>query len=558
VDAAARSIPYRWWLIDSWWHAYDAAGSSQSPTRLFEDRPEQVGAVFPAGLHALYNATARPFGAHWSSQFAPDSPYAAIDAAHWECSADGGAHAPRQCVPTAAAVWHHVFGADSGDWGLRTIKIDHMLNLLVGDAAGSPSCGHADGSPCGPGERNRTLAANALLQALSTPRVIEGFVDGLGVAAAAHGVDIMWCMSFPSVLMHSVQYSAMTHGRGSDDSHPHNTSDGFPCDNWRGFGGESTLLWALGLWPFKDTFYSNATARPENPRAEDGGTTGEPMPFTHALVAALSGGGVAPGGPLGTADVTLLRMTCTADGTLLKPTTPAAYIDRVWRGERAVGETSAASTALLLDGSGGSGSGSRGVRLVWKFVSLIRNGALHLHAADVGLPSDGAYVAFLLCAPRPLARPCAAPLPDVRPFGRGAAAFMVPASNWTAGAGAEAQLLVAAPVLANGMALLGEDHKLVPVSRVRVVALAFDSGSGGVGRTLTLDVRGEVGEEVVMLVAACGGAATATDGGSGSDSDSCGATEAKPALLRGSCAVGEGGRVRMLFTDDGCSCLASL
>ena len=51
----------------------------------------------------------------------------------------------------------------------------------------------------------------------------------------------------------SVMYPAMTHSRASSDSHP-------GSQNWRGFGGESMFEWALGLWPFKDTFYTNTSA----------------------------------------------------------------------------------------------------------------------------------------------------------------------------------------------------------------------------------------------------------------------------------------------------------
>ena len=50
------------------------------------------------------------------------------------------------------------------------------------------------------------------------------------------------------------------------------------------------------------------------------------------------------GGP--GADVTLIRMTCREDGTLLKPTTPAMYIDRVWQGQPGLGEVATARTLL--------------------------------------------------------------------------------------------------------------------------------------------------------------------------------------------------------------------
>ena len=59
-------------------------------------------------------------------------------------------------------------------------------------------------------------------------------------------------MSYPNVLMQSVMYPAATHARASSDSHP-------STNNFDGFAGESTFEWAVGLWPFKDTFYSNST-----------------------------------------------------------------------------------------------------------------------------------------------------------------------------------------------------------------------------------------------------------------------------------------------------------
>jgi hypothetical protein len=134
----------------------------------------------------------------------------------------------------------------------------------------------------------------------------------------------MWLVGcVRSVLMHSVMYPTMTHGRASSDSHP-------DSQNWRGFGGESMFEWALGLWPFKDTFYTNTSAGLNVPlNGQDKGKR-EHQPYTHTVIAALSGGGVAPGDVIGGTNVPLIMSTCRADGTLLKPTTPSAFIDRYW------------------------------------------------------------------------------------------------------------------------------------------------------------------------------------------------------------------------------------
>ena len=64
-------------------------------------------------------------------------------------------------------------------------------------------------------------------------------VSGIATGAAAHSVDVMFCMSYPNVLMQSVMFPAVTHARASADSHPSST-------NYVGFAGASTWIWALG------------------------------------------------------------------------------------------------------------------------------------------------------------------------------------------------------------------------------------------------------------------------------------------------------------------------
>ena len=79
-DALQRGLPFRWWLIDSFWHAYDTPPSSH-----FEDVEAQVGKMFPSSLNDLHRRTAMNVGAHWSSSFSQWSPYKAIDPEHWVC-----------------------------------------------------------------------------------------------------------------------------------------------------------------------------------------------------------------------------------------------------------------------------------------------------------------------------------------------------------------------------------------------------------------------------------------------------------------------------------------
>eukprot|EP01049_Picozoa_sp_SAG25_P014233 SAG25_NODE_2450_length_1596_cov_4.395458_1_plen_289_part_10 len=90
--AKRAGIPYNWWLIDSWWHAFDN-------NTYFEDKPAQVGALFPSGLAAVYRELdEQPFGAHWSSTFNSQSPYVTSglygNASVWSASEDGASVIP--------------------------------------------------------------------------------------------------------------------------------------------------------------------------------------------------------------------------------------------------------------------------------------------------------------------------------------------------------------------------------------------------------------------------------------------------------------------------------
>ena len=476
TDATTKEIPYAWVLIDSWWHAYN---NHRPPVNMpyshyFEDVPEQVGEIFPHTLRKLHDSTGFLFGAHWSSSFSPDSPYRSIGA--WECG-NNTEGAEVQCIPVAnvlgesTTAFDYIFKSDLR-WGMKVLKMDHVLNIILGDKAASKTCGHKSDQPCRHGERNASIAPGSLFQMLTTTDVSDRYFDGLGVSAEKHGIDIMLCMSFPNVLMHSVNLVAVTHGRGSTDSHPRHNAHGFPYDNWKGFGGESTFLWSLGLWPFKDTFYSNSSSRVRNKFAEDYGGT-ETMPFTQALVSALGGGGFAPGGPVGDADVALLMMSCDKSGTLLKPSTPAMYIDRVWSGDERVGETSVAITSIGL--------------YMWRYTSIINNTEFLLYPRDVGIVATDAveYVAYFWCSSRPLGKSCESKL---LPFDS-ETPVMVPSSNWTESNGAEAQYVLITPRLSGKWVLMGEFDKFVPVSKMRVES--FSAKPSAV--TLNLIVR-SVGE----------------------------------------------------------------
>ena len=75
----------------------------------------------------------------------------------------------------------------------------------------------------------------------------------------------------------------------------------------------------------------------------------------------------------------------------------------------------------------------------------------------------------------------------------------LPSSEWNDRSGSEGRLVVAAPVFENGLALLGEENKLVPVSPDRFTNVSA-SNTTGTAR-LEVEAIGAAGETVSVLVA---------------------------------------------------------
>jgi hypothetical protein len=134
-------------------------------------------------------------------------------------------------------------------------------------------------------------------------------------------------MPSPADLMQTVTLANVTSIRTSGD-HGYLVGPGFL---WAWFLYTNALARALGLWPFKDVFRSDGA--PEHHSEVE------------ALLSSLSGGPVGIGDPVGATDADLVRRTCRADGVLLKPDAPVAAVDRcfarhaVARPAMLVGET---------------------------------------------------------------------------------------------------------------------------------------------------------------------------------------------------------------------------
>ena len=109
---------------------------------------------------------------------------------------------------------------------------------------------------------------------------------------------------------------------GADGARPLN----LPTVQWA-IGPDSAFHWsALGLLPYKDTFFSNTSEMTESKESRFVDFT-ESNPLTHALMATLSMAQVTFSDGIGMTNKTLVMMICRDDGVILKADRPATAID---------------------------------------------------------------------------------------------------------------------------------------------------------------------------------------------------------------------------------------
>jgi hypothetical protein len=208
---------------------------------------------------------------------------------------------------------------------------------------------------------------------------------------------------------------------------------------WAWFLHTNVMARALGLWPYKDVFQTAATSATRD---------------VEALLAALSAGPVGIGDAIGDADPEIVRRTCRADGALVRPDVPIAALDRaafaapVWSGEPLVAATHTQHSAgrwgyvltcnvatdqqahaarVALTDLGEDGPGTDSVALYdW------RSGGIEV------LPGDGAYDV------------------ELEPTG------------W--------DYRIAAPVLAGGLAVVGDPGLYAAAGDARIADVAVDGG----------------------------------------------------------------------------------
>ena len=516
-DLRRRNVPYRWMLIDSYWYGETRyhgnwlwEGGPWLTTSQLPTYPQR----FAHGLEWMHDRLGgMRFAAH-SGHWARNTPYANasdprfINDSIWARSGGGEPQ-----YPLDRKLWDHLFTANKA-WGLDLIKQDH-------------------------------ISENAIMP--DDPSAWQRWFDGMAFAAADHDVRIMYCMAFAPVLLNSVRYKAAEATRASADYIVGHRDPGGTNGQWQ-IGPDAMFHWALGLLPYKDTFYSNTTEHATRGLSPDFNGK-EPHPEVHALMAALSGAFVTVSDSVGSANTTLLSTLYRTDGRLLKPTRPvtaldAQLLDNIFGGgsggaiystHTAVPTSSSTSsmTAAAQEEEAAAVAAEGPGDLRWTFVTGVTlTSSFTLLPAHVGIGTQGAkyqspavtgYVAF---SHHPFDAAAAtigsleiasfdATHPRVIPGENVAAAAAAAEKGGAAGGDKYAiSYNVLAPVFDGAVAVLGELSKAVPVAEGRFKSLSV--ATTAMGTSLSLGLEGAPGEHVSIAFAELSSSSSSSGGAGGS------------------------------------------
>ncbi len=281
-DARKAGIPFRQWLMDSWWYFKEQGGSG---LQNWTARPD----IFPDGIQAVTRATKWDIVAH-NRWFAASTDYAKQNGGDYDFVIEAEERGPDtthgMALPLEQRFWDDLF-AEAKLWGLRTYEQDWLYNQFRG--------------------------LNHTLKSVHNART---WLLQMGHAAQNAGLNVQYCMSWPRHVLQTLEVDAVSQVRASDDYQPNN-------DNWSPMGVTSMMLGALKLTPSKDNFWSS----PLDQGTKRYGGHVETAPRLHAMVSTLSTGPVAPSDRVDLLDADLILKSCTSGGRLLRPDLPAVNTD---------------------------------------------------------------------------------------------------------------------------------------------------------------------------------------------------------------------------------------
>jgi len=266
ADLQARGVPAGYLQLDSWWYFKDP-GTGLLAGGLVEWKPKPE--MFPQGLAAFQQQLGLPLILH-NRWFAPKNVYRERYA-----FVDG----PQMSFPASGEVFEE-FLADAASWGAITYEQDWLITQFWGVPWLREAVGRA-----------------------------EQWMGWIHDAAVRHGLTVQLCMPGPGHLLDAVARPAFTTIRTSVDHMTERAKEAY----WPPFHIVNMVAAAVGILPFKDNFLTTEF------RAE-----------AEALISVLSAGMVGIGDEIGHADPALVARIGRPDGLILKPDRPATPLDAMF------------------------------------------------------------------------------------------------------------------------------------------------------------------------------------------------------------------------------------
>jgi hypothetical protein len=267
-------------------------------------------------------------------------------------------------------------------------------------------------------EGNRTM--------MSGSGKMDTYFKNMAKALQAKGIDMQYCMQLPRNIMESTENPVMVSLQATEDHHvpmaepvkrPDNPDNHDPFF-WKQVIFTSAFYGAVGIWPSRDNIQ----------------TIADPNAFEDTLIANLLGGSIQLGHRIGECNFDLLRHTYReGDELILKPDRPIVPIDRCYQAGCALGYTES-------DFAGKS----------WYYVLSLPSAG---YASDF-TPSDlgaGKSVVYDWDTHTAFIRDSDSPVGLVRE--------------------AKHQYFVVAPILRNGMAVIGDTDKFVTMADMRIASV---------------------------------------------------------------------------------------
>lgn len=307
-------LPFKHWQLDSWWYLKGAGGSGSSQKMGRKYAGGNGGMfhwvaddfVFPSGgLPALQEEVKLPFVLHnrWLSPTNWYRTVAKVGGEWTECEKNKNGTG---CSSDAAVLpidlddyWSFFFQQQKG-FGLAVYEQDFLYTQY---------------------------SKVSLLQTNAT--FADDWLRTMAHHAAAAELKLQYCMPYPREYLASTQHANVVTIRASGDYRAGG-------DQWM-ISRTSLLAHAVGLLPFKDSFYTVTSM--ESGGADRGSEINAQL---QVIVATLSASIVAPGDGPGEnmTNVTRLMGCCRSDGLVLKAERPAVPIDAVWTEAGPGGEVS--------------------------------------------------------------------------------------------------------------------------------------------------------------------------------------------------------------------------